>query len=72
MHTDPQNWHHVLEPKQITGTCENEPEFCEMLLQNREPTFAEFYFKCSEHISLGKKIVFVVMVLCISLIFRGK
>ncbi|XP_050303446.1 E3 ubiquitin-protein ligase parkin [Anthonomus grandis grandis] len=54
VHSDPQSWAHVLQAKQITGTCENEPEFCEELLQNKEPTFAEFYFKCSEHPSLGE------------------
>lgn len=54
VHSDPQNWSHVLEQKHITGTCENDPEFCQNILQNREPTFAEFYFKCSEHISLGE------------------
>ncbi|KAF7268233.1 hypothetical protein GWI33_018599 [Rhynchophorus ferrugineus] len=54
VHSDPQNWTHVLENKQITGTCENDTQFCEDILQNREPTFAEFYFKCSEHISLGE------------------
>ncbi|KAH1012799.1 E3 ubiquitin-protein ligase parkin [Dendroctonus ponderosae] len=54
VHSDPQSWTHVLEPKQITGTCENVPEHCELLLQNKEPTFAEFYFKCSEHVSLGE------------------
>ncbi|CAG9766782.1 unnamed protein product [Ceutorhynchus assimilis] len=54
VHSDPQNWSHVLESKQITGTCENDSEFCENILQNKEPTFAEFYFKCSEHISLGE------------------
>ncbi|KAJ8941017.1 hypothetical protein NQ318_006446 [Aromia moschata] len=55
VHSDPQNWHDVLEPKQITGLCENNPELCANILNNREPTFAEFYFKCSEHISLGEK-----------------
>ncbi|XP_019873597.1 E3 ubiquitin-protein ligase parkin isoform X2 [Aethina tumida] len=55
VHSDPQNWNDVLEPKQITGLCENDPELCEKLLDNREPTFAEFYFKCSEHASLGEE-----------------
>ncbi|KAL1491165.1 hypothetical protein ABEB36_011805 [Hypothenemus hampei] len=54
VHSDPQDWSHVLQPKQITGTCENDPEYCQELLQNCEPTFAEFYFKCSEHVSLGE------------------
>lgn len=58
MHSDPQSWTHVLEPKQITGTCENDLTLCSDILQNQEPTFAEFYFKCSEHISLGKFLMF--------------
>lgn len=28
VHSDPQNWNDVLEAKQITGTCENNPELC--------------------------------------------
>nr|CAH7749212.1 unnamed protein product [Callosobruchus chinensis] len=55
VHSDPQNWNAVLSPKQITGLCENSPEHCADLLNNREPTFAEFYFKCSEHTSLGEQ-----------------
>lgn len=73
VHSDPQNWTDVLQPKQITGLCENNPEFCSnvcfachklyikqlicalfQVLNNKEPTFAEFYFKCSEHTSLGE------------------
>ncbi|KAK9745069.1 Ubiquitin family [Popillia japonica] len=62
VHSDPQNWTDVLEVKRITGQCENIPELCadnipELcadILDNREPTFAEFYFKCSEHRSLGE------------------
>lgn len=55
VHSDPQNWNDVLKRKQITGTCENSPEMCSNILNNREPTFAEFYFKCSEHTSLGEQ-----------------
>ncbi|CAG9855836.1 unnamed protein product [Phyllotreta striolata] len=55
VHSEPQNWHDVLITKQITGTCENSPESCANVLSNREPTFAEFYFKCSEHTSLGEE-----------------
>lgn len=29
VHADPQNWTDVLEPKRITGSCENSPEYCE-------------------------------------------
>lgn len=28
VHSDPQSWTDVLEPKRITGTCENGPELC--------------------------------------------
>lgn len=55
VHSDPQNWNDVLKQKQITGTCENSPDICADVLNNREPTFAEFYFKCSEHTSLGEQ-----------------
>ncbi|XP_044267580.1 E3 ubiquitin-protein ligase parkin [Tribolium madens] len=54
VHSDPQNWNDVLQPRQITGLCENNPEVCAHILNNQEPTFAEFYFKCSEHTSLGE------------------
>ncbi|CAH1117758.1 unnamed protein product [Phaedon cochleariae] len=55
VHSDPQSWNDVLEPKQITGLCENGSELCADILNNKEPTFAEFYFKCSEHTSLGEQ-----------------
>lgn len=29
VHSDPQNWSDVLEPKKITGLCENQRELCE-------------------------------------------
>ncbi|XP_022905956.2 E3 ubiquitin-protein ligase parkin [Onthophagus taurus] len=54
VHSDPQSWTDVLEKKRITGLCENAQELCENILNNAEPTFAEFYFKCSEHPSLGE------------------
>lgn len=55
VHADPQNWTDVLEAKQITGLCENQSEVCTSALPNSEPAFAEFYFKCAEHLSLGEK-----------------
>lgn len=54
VHWDPQSWDDVLEPKRITGLCENNPQLCSDILDNKEPTFAEFFFKCSEHASLGE------------------
>ncbi|KAK4880011.1 hypothetical protein RN001_008157 [Aquatica leii] len=54
VHSDPQSWTDVLESKRITGQCENRPEECENILNNTEPTFADFYFKCAEHTSLGE------------------
>ncbi|XP_044751938.1 E3 ubiquitin-protein ligase parkin [Coccinella septempunctata] len=54
VYEDPQNWDDVLKPKQILGYCEN--EFCESkkMSENEEFTFAEFFFKCCEHTSLGE------------------
>ncbi|GLV38118.1 parkin [Carabus blaptoides fortunei] len=54
VHSDPQSWDDVLIPKQITGLCENSEDLCANILQNAEPTFAEFYFKCGEHTSQGE------------------
>lgn len=54
VHDDPQSWDDVLLPKRITGNCENLEEICLTVHQNDEPTFAEFYFKCSEHKSQGE------------------
>uniref|UniRef100_A0A1Y1L9R4 E3 ubiquitin-protein ligase parkin n=1 Tax=Photinus pyralis TaxID=7054 RepID=A0A1Y1L9R4_PHOPY len=55
VHADPQSWVDVLESKRITGQCENDPDLCANILDNAEPTFAEFYFKCAEHTSLGEE-----------------
>ncbi|KAF5297735.1 hypothetical protein FQR65_LT09909 [Abscondita terminalis] len=54
VHSDPQNWEDVLENKRITGQCENNEDECQNILNNSEPTFAQFYFKCAEHTSLGE------------------
>lgn len=34
VHSDPQNWTDVLEPKRITGLCENDKELCENVSQS--------------------------------------
>ncbi|XP_012282421.1 E3 ubiquitin-protein ligase parkin [Orussus abietinus] len=57
---DPQCWPDVLLPNRITVHCEN--DFCTLPLSDRfsEETssqvhFAQFYFKCANHASLGEK-----------------
>ncbi|XP_077295237.1 E3 ubiquitin-protein ligase parkin isoform X2 [Arctopsyche grandis] len=54
VHADPQSWQDVLEPNQITGECLNEPS-CSVIHHNIGPTYAEFYFKCTKHVSEGEK-----------------
>lgn len=74
VHSDPQNWNDVLEPKQISGLCENGSDTCikvtaaivqcpnEIILfsslqqhsEENQLNFAEFYFKCGSHTSLGE------------------
>lgn len=39
VHSDPQNWDDVLEAKRITGTCENNPEFCENVYNSKKKNF---------------------------------
>jgi parkin len=55
---DPQSWPDVLLPKRITIHCEN--QFCPTLLDSDGDTesqihFAQFFFKCASHTSLGEK-----------------
>ncbi|KAL3281470.1 hypothetical protein HHI36_004679 [Cryptolaemus montrouzieri] len=53
VYEDPQNWDDVLNSKQIPGYCEN--DLCQSKdSYNSEFNFAEFFFKCSDHISLGE------------------
>lgn len=54
---DPQCWPDVLHPKRITVHCEN--ELCELSVSSNEETelqvlYAQFFFKCANHISLGE------------------
>lgn len=55
---DPQSWPDVMLPKKITVNCEN--QFCENLDKTDSDIesqihFAQFYFKCANHTSLGEK-----------------
>ena len=55
---DPQSWPDVLLPKRITVNCEN--QFCPTLVSSDGETesqvhYAQFFFKCSNHTSLGEK-----------------
>lgn len=52
LHRDPKNWDDVLEPQKITGQCEFGD--CESNASENK-TYAEFFFKCSEHVSLGEQ-----------------
>ncbi|XP_020289797.1 E3 ubiquitin-protein ligase parkin isoform X2 [Pseudomyrmex gracilis] len=55
---DPQCWPDVLLPKRITVHCENDscPSSSNFLSEETESQicFANFYFKCAEHLSLGE------------------
>lgn len=55
---DPQCWPDVLLPKRITVHCKNDscPSSSNFLSEETESQicFANFYFKCAEHLSLGE------------------
>ncbi|KAJ8683101.1 hypothetical protein QAD02_018893 [Eretmocerus hayati] len=55
---DPQSWPDVLLPKRITVHCEN--QFCPTLVATDGETesqiqYAQFFFKCANHTSLGER-----------------
>lgn len=55
---DPQSWPDVLLPRRITVLCEN--QFCTNLAASDGETesqinYAQFFFKCANHTSLGEK-----------------
>ncbi|XP_022213694.1 E3 ubiquitin-protein ligase parkin [Drosophila obscura] len=54
VHRDPECWDDVLKHRRIRGHCESLEIAC---VDNAagDPPFAEFYFKCAEHISGGEK-----------------
>ncbi|XP_037819241.1 E3 ubiquitin-protein ligase parkin [Lucilia sericata] len=54
VHRDPECWDDVLKSRRIRGHCESLEIAC---VDNDigDPPFAEFYFKCAEHISGGEK-----------------
>lgn len=57
VHRDPECWDDVLQPRRIRGHCESLKVACVDDDRNYEghPPFAEFYFKCAEHVSGGEK-----------------
>ncbi|KAK9888781.1 hypothetical protein WA026_001006 [Henosepilachna vigintioctopunctata] len=55
VYEDPQNWDDVLKHKQIPGYCENDLCPSKKSGRNGEFNFAAFFFKCSEHTSLGEE-----------------
>ncbi|XP_058984066.1 E3 ubiquitin-protein ligase parkin isoform X1 [Musca domestica] len=54
VHRDPECWDDVLKTRRIRGHCESLEIAC-VDNQDGDPPFAEFYFKCAEHISGGEK-----------------
>ncbi|EDW33193.1 GL24602 [Drosophila persimilis] len=54
VHRDPECWDDVLKPRRIPGHCESLEIAC---VDNAagDPPYAEFYFKCAEHVSGGEK-----------------
>lgn len=54
VHRDPECWDDVLKSRRIRGHCESLEIAC-VDNQDGDPPFAEFYFKCAEHVSGGEK-----------------
>lgn len=54
VHRDPECWDDVLKSRRIPGHCESLEVAC---VDNAagDPPFAEFFFKCAEHVSGGEK-----------------
>ncbi|KAH8327610.1 hypothetical protein KR074_002853 [Drosophila pseudoananassae] len=54
VHRDPECWNDVLKSRRIPGHCESLEIAC---VDNEagDPPFAEFFFKCAEHVSGGEK-----------------
>lgn len=54
VHRDPECWDDVLKSRRIPGHCESLEVAC---VDNEagDPPFAEFFFKCAEHVSGGEK-----------------
>ncbi|XP_055313254.1 E3 ubiquitin-protein ligase parkin [Sitodiplosis mosellana] len=53
VYKDPEGWDDVLLPNRIPGLCETNEISCTR--DNGELPFAEFYFKCAKHTSMGEK-----------------
>lgn len=52
VYKDPEGWDDVLKPSRIPGLCETNEISCTR--ENGELPFAEFYFKCATHTSMGE------------------
>lgn len=52
VYKDPECWDDVLKPNRILGLCETNEISCTR--ENHELPFAEFYFKCAKHMSMGE------------------
>lgn len=52
VYKDPECWDDVLKSNRIPGLCETNEISC--LRENGELPFAEFYFKCGKHMSMGE------------------
>uniref|UniRef100_A0A1B0AKA2 E3 ubiquitin-protein ligase parkin n=1 Tax=Glossina pallidipes TaxID=7398 RepID=A0A1B0AKA2_GLOPL len=55
VHRDPECWDDVLKCRRIRGHCESYEIACVDNKNDGDPPFAEFYFKCAEHVSGGEK-----------------
>lgn len=53
VYKDPEGWDDVLKPNRILGLCETNEVAC--IREKGELPFAEFYFKCANHTSMGEK-----------------
>lgn len=53
VYKDPEGWDDVLKSHRIPGLCETNEISCTR--ENGELPFAEFYFKCAKHPSMGEK-----------------
>ncbi|GAB0100366.1 E3 ubiquitin-protein ligase parkin [Sergentomyia squamirostris] len=55
VHRDPECWDDVLKSHKVRGHCESQEIPCVANPVERDPPFAEFYFKCAEHPSQGEE-----------------
>uniref|UniRef100_A0A1B0GN34 E3 ubiquitin-protein ligase parkin n=1 Tax=Phlebotomus papatasi TaxID=29031 RepID=A0A1B0GN34_PHLPP len=55
VHRDPECWDDVLKPHKVRGHCESQEIPCVASISEKDPPFAEFFFKCAEHPSQGEE-----------------